>query len=114
MLDSLNWVAIGLGIAFALAGLQYYGWIFGVGSKLGGIKRIRMNSMMARLQGRHSERDPADDVEQALNDALNGAPSLGDEPDDDLWIPEVRTPPSPQPDTIRCQREASGRSAATG
>lgn len=80
MLDSLNWITVGLGVAFAVAGASYYAWVFGVGSKLDGLKRIRMNSTKARLRGRHSERDPADDVEQALNDVLNGVPALGEAP----------------------------------
>ncbi|MEO0558388.1 MAG: hypothetical protein AAF170_09410 [Bacteroidota bacterium] len=95
MLDSLTWITGGLGLAFAVAGASYYAWVFGLGSKLDGMKRIRMNGMMAQLRGRHSERDPASDVQQALNDALNGVPDLGEEPDDGLWIPEVRQPVQP-------------------
>ncbi|GAB5536415.1 MAG: hypothetical protein Rubg2KO_26640 [Rubricoccaceae bacterium] len=101
MLDIPNWITIGIGVAFALAGLHYYGWVFGIGSKLDGMKRIRMNGTMARLKGRHSERDPAVDVEQALNDVLKGAPDLDGTPDEGLWIPEVRKPMSSR------QRDAS-------
>ena len=93
MLDSLNWIILGLGVAFAVAGVSYYAWVFGVGSKLNGIQRIRMDHTMARLRGRFSEADPADDVQQALNDALNSVPAQ--EPDEDLWIPEIRRPPAP-------------------
>jgi len=107
MLDSLNWITIGLGAAFAVAGVSYYSWVFGIGSKMEGMKRVRMNGMMARLRGLHGERDPADDVQQALNDALKGAPALGGTPDEDLWIPEVRKPTTPrQPVPPARQRDA--------
>lgn len=101
MLDSLNWITMGLGVAFAVAGVSYYAWVFGIGTKLAGMHRIRLNTTMARLRGRLSEREPADDVQQALHDALNGTPVLGSDPADDLWIPEVRTPPAHR------QRDAS-------
>ena len=97
MPDSLTWVTIGLGVAFALAGLHYYAWVFGLGNTLKGVQRIRLHGVMGRLRGQFSERDPADDVQQALNDSLNGITSFDEEPDGDLWIPEVRQPDRTRP-----------------
>lgn len=95
MLDSLNWITIGVWAGFVVAVLSYV-WVFRIGRTLNGTGSLRMNTRMARLRGRFSDQDPMDDVQEALNNALNGPPALGEAPDEDLWIPEVRRSPAPR------------------
>ena len=82
-------LTIGLGAAFGLAGFMYWWWILGGAERLRDLTNIRVVTRTNRLLGRFSERDPADDVQQSLSDALRGAPEPA-EPDDDLWLPDVR------------------------
>ena len=90
-------LTIALGAAFGLAGLAYWWWVLGGAERLSDLRSFRILTHTNRLFGRSGARDPADDLEQALNDALRGAPEPGD-----LRPPGVRPldgasrPPDPQ------------------
>ena len=97
-LSGFDPLTIALGAAFAVAGVMYWWWLLGGAERLRDLRDIRIVTHTNRLLGRFGERDPADDLQQSLNDALRGAPDPG-EPDDDLWLPDVRpldgAPPPP-------------------
>ena len=97
-LDALHWTVLGLGLAFSAATIAYYAWTFGLGARMGDVKRIRVASKTSSLLGRRRSRDPAEGVRQALHDALREPSSEAGAPDaDELWIPEVR--PAGRPET---------------